>query len=489
MEDVDLRNFCCSYDKIYIYGAGRMARFAASELERLECKYEAFVVSDGLSKNEWLYGHKIFYLAELDIDAKNVGFILGLDRKNTNEVLTSLKEKGYYNIFSLADERIKTDFMQMLSLEERCNLLEKYSRQDFNIAVLLCNFRKQDRTTHRYRAHNMQQIMHNTVCKWRLVYFFSDEIEVLKELFPQISIITLLRLEWTYELEQFIQSAQKQEKCILYDIDDLMFDLDVLPLLMDTTNTSQSEDSYQKVFATIARNFLLASRANGFIATNQYLAQKLSNKFSKLSAVIPNFLNYEQLEISEKLCEKLAKQEFIIGYFSGSNTHTKDFGVCYKEIMLLMEEFPDIKLRVVGYMDFPVEMEELLENGRIENLPYVDFRKLQKLISEVDVNIAPLVINDFTNCKSELKFFEAAIVKTITCASPTYIFENCITDGVNGFLCSEGDWYKKIKHIYLREVDLDKIRENAYQYTLENYTGLKIVEAIENAYNMFKDPK
>ena len=57
---------------------------------------------------------------------------------------------------------------------------------------------------------------------------------------------------------------------------------------------------------------------------------------------------------------------------------------------------------------------------------------LQKSIAEVDVNIAPLQENAFTNCKSELKYFEAAIVGTWTIASPTVPFAAAMTTAPSG---------------------------------------------------------
>ena len=66
---------------------------------------------------------------------------------------------------------------------------------------------------------------------------------------------------------------------------------------------------------------------------------------------------------------------------------------------------------------------------------------LQLALANVDLNIAPLQDNVFTNCKSELKYFEAAAAGTVTIASPTYAFRNSIVDGVNGFFASPIDWY------------------------------------------------
>ena len=70
---------------------------------------------------------------------------------------------------------------------------------------------------------------------------------------------------------------------------------------------------------------------------------------------------------------------------------------------------------------------------RIEFYPLQDFMNFQRLIAEVEINIAPLQDNTFTNCKSELKFFEAAICGTLTLATPTFSFRNSIVHGTTGF--------------------------------------------------------
>ena len=51
-------------------------------------------------------------------------------------------------------------------------------------------------------------------------------------------------------------------------------------------------------------------------------------------------------------------------------------------------------------LKLPDSAKEYLESGQIEYEEMVDFLTLEKLISEVDVNIAPLADNVFANCKS-----------------------------------------------------------------------------------------
>ena len=185
----------------------------------------------------------------------------------------------------------------------------------------------------------------------------------------------------------------------------------------------------------------IAGKADGFICTNEFLAGKLKRSFDKPVKVIPNSLNQAQVEVSERCVADGGKKHdgFMVGYFSGSPTHAKDFAMVESELVCFLKEHEDAKLLVVGYMKFSPEMREMISVGKVEVHELVDYLELQELMAGVDVNIAPLVVNDFTNCKSELKFFEAAAVETTTIASPTYTFKKAITDGENGFLAQPGE--------------------------------------------------
>jgi glycosyltransferase involved in cell wall biosynthesis len=57
----------------------------------------------------------------------------------------------------------------------------------------------------------------------------------------------------------------------------------------------------------------------------------------------------------------------------------------------------------------------------------------------------PLQANDFTNCKSELKYFEAAVVGTMSIASPSYTYAAAIRDGENGYLAKAQEWRSVIE--------------------------------------------
>lgn len=283
-------------------------------------------------------------------------------------------------------------------------------------------------------------------------------------------------------LLDLISEAKESGVKVLFDLDDLIFDYRDLLLLMKSTN-SKNIFYWAGYFWGIRR---IAKKVDGFLVTNDFLGEKLKRSFGKDYKVILNSLNDEQVKISEE-CVKNKKQHegFAVGYFSGSPTHVKDFRMVEPEIVKFLKKYEDAKLRVVGYMDFSEEVRDLIKKGRVEVLDLVDYRKLQGLMAEVNVNIAPLGINDFTNCKSELKFFEAAVVETTTIASPTYTFKKAISDGENGFLAQQGEWYSKLEYLYKNPEENKKIAKEAKKYALKHYYGKEFLQEVEEAYDYF----
>jgi glycosyltransferase involved in cell wall biosynthesis len=173
---------------------------------------------------------------------------------------------------------------------------------------------------------------------------------------------------------------------------------------------------------------------------------------------------------------------FTIGYFSGTPTHINDFRVIYKELLSLLYDF-NMSLIVVGFMEFPPDVHEFIKKKQVHCIPLVDFMELQRQVAQVDINVVPLVNNTFTNCKSEIKFFEAAIVNTITLATPIYAYETCIENKVNGFLCQEGDWYEQIARIYQNTSEIERVAKAACDYSVDNYSGRLILQKINDTYD------
>lgn len=343
----------------------------------------------------------------------------------------------------------------------------------------------------RYRVKNVAEATLDSK-KWQVEWMQRSELELAMVRLNDIDMVVILRqTDKNGEIGKFIKQAQLAGKKVLFDLDDLIFDYLDMPLLMKSTN-SKNVVYWAGYFWGIRQ---VAKKVDGFLCTNDFLASKLERSFNKPVGVIPNSLNHKQIEVSEKWVEKLKKikqvnnseekPRFSIGYFSGSPTHANDFKMIEKEITEFMRAYDNVVLKIVGDIKLSREMKEWTKKGRLEMSSKVDYLRLQGRIAKVDVNIAPLLINDFTNCKSELKFFEAAVVETTTIASPTFAFKKAIIDGKNGLLAQLGEWYDKLEYVYLHPDKNQKMAQIAKKDAMAEYYGKSFLKKVEDTYGSF----
>ena len=371
-----------------------------------------------------------------------------------------------------------------LDLKDRLKIFEDAKSAGKRIALYYA--KGPDSSTFRYRCFNVfQSTLDSSI--WQAVFFYRYELEKLETLIPKSDLFIFSRQSrWDSVIKKLYNIARKNNIPALFDLDDLVFDKKYLHVVANTIGELQNLDYWLPYFSDINKT---ANNADGFLVTNDFLGERISSCFKKPYRVIRNSLNKEQLMASTAYLRfkerSKKKNKFVIGYFSGSPTHVNDLEVALPELLVFLRMHPKVKLRVVGLMEFDSRASEFLGNGQIEFISPVDFRKLQRLVSEVGVNIAPLVINEFTNCKSELKFFEAAIVETTTIASPTYTFKKAIKDGENGFLAQPGEWYRKLEYLYNHPEDNRKIALEAKKYALKHYYGEEFLKEVEEAYDYF----
>lgn len=369
-----------------------------------------------------------------------------------------------------------------ISLEERLRILMEAKEGGKKIALYYVQV--PDTMTFRYRCYNTFQITQESK-EWQAVFFFLKEKKIIEKILPKVNLVVLGRQFGTErEVRDLIRFAKENKTPIVLDIDDLIFDAKYMKTVLNTIGQLDYWDYWGKTFM---ENHKVASKMDGFLVTNDFLGEKISETFQKPYRVIRNSLDKEQIEASDVYLRlNLRKDDlFKIGYFSGSPTHINDLAEALPEIVCFLKKYKKAQLVVVGLMDFSEDVRPLLEEEKIVFHQPVDFRKLQRCMAEVDVNIAPLVINDFTNCKSELKFFEAAVVRTVTVASPTYTFRKAITEGKNGFLAQPGEWYDKLEYLYKNREKAAKIAEDARRYVLKEYAGEVFLKEVEDAYNYY----
>ncbi|MCC7101244.1 MAG: glycosyltransferase [Rubrivivax sp.] len=204
-------------------------------------------------------------------------------------------------------------------------------------------------------------------------------------------------------------------------------------------------------FGLAARLEATLRACDAAIATTPFLADRVRDASGKPTAVLPNFMNQEQLAVSdvvwaEKTGSGFARDGSItLAYFSGSPHHGLDFAIVEQELEALVERRPEIQVMTVGYLEPRRDWSRF--GPRVMRAPLHDWVNLQRLIGQAEVNLMPLLPSVFADCKSPLKFSEAAAVGTLSVASPPANYADCITDARNGYLAHGHEWQRQIERL------------------------------------------
>jgi glycosyltransferase involved in cell wall biosynthesis len=347
-------------------------------------------------------------------------------------------------------------------------------------------YEKADNSTFRYRVYNMVQTLAASSSGVSAGYFFPSDGEKLEMVLKQADTIVLCRMRYDATVSRTIALARSMGKTILYDVDDLVFDTDMTHLILGTlAQDFEHPGVWDHWFAYISRIGTTLRMCDGAITTNPHLAKKISDFTDKPAFIVPNYMNRQQLEFSQTLYEEKRGRAFQrnalfhVGYFSGTPTHKRDFEMTVPALTALLEQRDHVRLLIVGYLSLPPALEKF--RNRIDIYPFHDFVNLQRVISLVEINIVPLVDNVFTNCKSELKYFEAAAVGTLTISSPSSTYAAAISHGTNGWLSSSIEWWAVLDQALAQVEQSDAMRQTAREHAVSNYCGAAALDAIVHA--------
>lgn len=346
-----------------------------------------------------------------------------------------------------------------------------------------------DTSTFRYRAYNMCQALAAVNGRNRpAASWFSDEdLDFMTHVLDACDVLVLCRNSlYNDQIARIASQARARNRKILFDVDDLVFDPAYVHLIMHTlgvdTHVAKNWDFWHGYVGRVGATYSLC---DGALVTNSVLARQAEAWSHKPARIIPNFLNREQQETSDRVWS--LKEEsgwrrdnrIHLGYFSGSPSHNQDFRLIASAIARVMDEDSSIWLRVVGFLDAVPELAR--HSQRVELLPLADFVNLQGLIGSVEMNLVPLQDNTFTNCKSDLKWFEAAVVGALTIASPIHAYRDVVKDGHNGWLARPHEWSNILRYVCRHIGDLGGVVRNARAEARERYGWDRQASNIEAA--------
>jgi glycosyltransferase involved in cell wall biosynthesis len=294
------------------------------------------------------------------------------------------------------------------------------------------------------------------------------DVAGLEEVDPQgafeaYRVFVLHRVPIDVEVETFLEEARRRRRPVIFDSDDLIFDPEAE---LYVPESARRDDR-------LRRHADVLTRADAVTVSTEPLRHAAS-AFHDRVVVTPNVVSAEMVAQADAASARRPSGRktapVVLAYLSGTPTHDRDFVEAADGVLWALRTYPDVRLLVVGHLDVDHRFAEFGE--RIERMPVQPWQELPELLTHVDINLAPLEAgNPFSECKSCVKYLEAALLGVPTVASPRADFARVIQDGRNGLLAEGGaQWRDALERLIESPVLRRDIGHNAWQDVQARHT-------------------
>lgn len=320
----------------------------------------------------------------------------------------------------------------------------------------------------KYRVIQKQEMLEElgipcSVTSW------TDSNEAKKQI-SLASLVIFYRVPGFDSVMDLIAECRRLNIKTLWDVDDLIFDEDVLKTSSTINSLEPAEKEGVINGAKLYRQAMLA--CNEGIASTSGLAKAMKEAGLETIYVVENALDDETLAAARSIEGRLKKQEdglIRIIYGSGTKTHNIDFLEAAPALANILKENPNVRFRIIGYLELPEYFDEV--QSQIERIPFCNYTEYLTYLSECDISIAPLENFVFNDAKSNIKYLEASITKVASICSPRAAFADVIVNGENGFLAdNEQQWHEAFDTLIQNSELRDSMAQAAYRTVTETYS-------------------
>jgi|GEM_PF-528345 len=290
-------------------------------------------------------------------------------------------------------------------------------------------------------------------------------------------LIVLQRPVQTHYLDALVEVADGRP--LVYETDDLIFDptlAEQIPIVHQNRGLIQQQ--WRNYVFGNARTLDYCSAA---LTSTTTLAERL-NTSNRRVWLQRNGLGNEQLSRSAEARATRSKQRPpTIGYFSGTCSHDQDFAAIAPALVRILKQHRSARLLIGGCLNLPSQLDAFEQ--QIERHPFVPWQALPALMAQVDVLLAPLDLQSpFAQCRSELKYLEAAAIGVPIVAAPIPAFVQAIRPAETGFLAETiDDWHSALEQL-LHDPNLAQaVGDAAYEHVRTDYTFEALAPQLERS--------
>jgi hypothetical protein len=186
-------------------------------------------------------------------------------------------------------------------------------------------------------------------------------------------------------------------------------------------------------------------------------SEELAAKYRKAGArevvVIENYLDHRM----QCFGHSSRHHGVVVGWIAGAE-HSKDVSALKltESLSRLLDAHADLRLITVG-VRLP------LHSARYEYVQKVSYLDLLKVVSGIDIGIAPLLDSDFNRCRSNVKLKEYGAGSAAWVASPVGPYRG-LGAKQGGILVEDGDWFDALDRLVRSRITRSRLARRALRW-------------------------
>ena len=223
---------------------------------------------------------------------------------------------------------------------------------------------------------------------------------------------------------------------------------------------------------------------DGILVPTEELKKVVNGVFKNKTVLIQkDIASYEMRAISKRALShrRIRYDSVILGFIGDQETYNVEFSSIESIILEIMDEYPQVKLRVGGATEISKELEMMGE--RVKRWDEKRWIERPGLYSKIDIHLMPISKDPYYEVKSDTKWIEASLLKIPTVMSYDKKVNTLLKQGENVMLCRSKEEWKRGLSLLIENAELRvSMGEKAHEAVLSSRTSADLEEDVQQIF-------
>jgi glycosyltransferase involved in cell wall biosynthesis/tetratricopeptide (TPR) repeat protein len=303
------------------------------------------------------------------------------------------------------------------------------------------------------------------------LFDYTQSLTEFHQSLPSLQAVIFYRVPATPEIVDAIAAVRRAELPSFYEIDDLMFDDRFFPDRFESYGCQITPALYATL--VVGTESLKAAMAlcDYALASTRALADRMAPLVRSGQAFLHrNAFHAPHEHAMAAPRPRRADDQVRLFYGTGTKAHNADFEQHLAPALArILTEFPKTQLVVMGFLTLPRALAGFGDQVMLVE-PVWDVGAYWRILGRMDINLAVLNPGPVADCKSEIKWLEAAMFGVPSIVTPTETYADVGVDGETLLFATTAEtWYEALQRLVSDGAERRRIGAAAREVALADY--------------------